>query len=90
MERILLLVLLAGSLAGCGGGSSSAAPASPAPAPPTSQVPAPSTVALSGQVTFDLVPAVAGRGLDYAATEQRPARGVTVELLTGGTVTAST
>jgi hypothetical protein len=41
-------------------------------------------------VTFDLVPAVAGRGLDYAATRERPARGVTVEVVRGGAVLAST
>jgi hypothetical protein len=90
MERILVLLLLAASLAGCGGGSSSAAPPAEPPPPPPPPGPAPATVALSGQVTFDFVPAVAGRGLDYAATEARPARGVTVELLTGGTVTSST
>src|SRR5688572_6877016 len=86
MERILVLLLLAASLAGCGGGSSSAAP--PAQPPPPPPPPPPATVSLSGQVTFDFVPAVPGRGLDYAATEARPARGVTVELLTGSTVTA--
>jgi hypothetical protein len=45
---------------------------------------------VSGQVTFDFVPAVAGQGLSYAATAARPARGVTVELLQNGAVTAST
>jgi hypothetical protein len=64
-------------LAGCGGGSSSAAPS-------------PAGVTVSGQVTFDRVPVVAGHGLDYAATVAAPARGVTVELLENGAVTAST
>jgi hypothetical protein len=79
MARLLVLVLLVAALAGCGGGSTEAAPAS---------VTGP--VSVSGQVTFDLVPAVAGQGLSYTATVARPARGVTVELLQGGSVTAST
>ena len=45
---------------------------------------------LQGTVTFDLVPAVAGRGLDYTQTIERPARGVTVEVVRGGTVLVST
>src|SRR5688572_10802138 len=79
MARLLVLVLLVAALAGCGGGSTEAAPAA---------VTGP--VSVSGQVTFDLVPAVAGQGLSYAATVARPARGVTVELLQQGSVTAST
>jgi hypothetical protein len=79
MARLLVLAVLAAALAGCGGGSTDAAPATVA-----------GPVSVAGQVTFDLVPAVAGRGLDYAATVARPARGVTVELLQGGSVTAST
>ncbi|MEO8464083.1 MAG: hypothetical protein ABI640_01975 [Gammaproteobacteria bacterium] len=66
-------------LHGCGGGSD------PAPSPPT-----PVPVTLQGTVTFDLVPAVAGRGLDYPQTVERPARGVTVEVVAAGTVLAST
>jgi hypothetical protein len=79
MVRLLALVCLVAGLAGCGGGSTSAAPAAVA-----------GPVAVSGQVTFDFVPAVAGQGLSYAATAARPARGVTVELLQNGAVTAST
>ena len=52
--------------------------------------PAPAAVTVSGQVTFDFVPVVPARGLDYAATVARPARAVTVELLQNGAVTAST
>lgn len=78
MRRLVALVLLAASLAACGGGSD-AAPA-----------PTPGAVTLSGQVTFDKVPAVAGQGLVYTQTVAAPARGVTVELLEGTTVTAST
>ncbi len=50
----------------------------------------PVTVTLQGAVTFDLVPALAGRGLDYMQTVERPARGVTVEVMSAGTVLAST
>ena len=76
-------VALAVCLHGCGGGGgggNSAAPNPPAPVP----------VTLQGTVTFDLVPAVAGRGLDYTQTIERPARGVTVEVVRGGTVLVST
>jgi hypothetical protein len=79
MVRVLVLVGFLAGLAGCGGGSSSAAPAVVAP-----------SVSVSGQVTFDFVPAVPGQGLSYASTVARPARGVTVELLQAGAVTAST
>jgi hypothetical protein len=75
MLRLSVCVSLIALLAGCGGGSSS---------------PAPGTVVVSGQVTFDKVPAVAGQGLAYAQTVAQPARGVTVELLQGGVVSAST
>ena len=78
MVRALVVISLLGVLAGCGGGSN-AAPG-----------PTPTAVTVSGRVTFDLVPAVAGQGLNYAATVMRPARGVTVELLRNGVVTAST
>lgn len=81
MTRLFALLGLAALLTGCGGGSSSA---DPAPTPPSA------TVSVSGQVTFDRVPVVPGRGLDYGATVAHPARGVTVELLQGGNVTGST
>jgi len=76
MDRLLVILALALGVAACSGGSSGA--------------PAPATVTLAGQVTFDFVPVVPGRGLDYAATAARPARGVTVELLRNGVATAST
>jgi hypothetical protein len=79
MVRWVAVIAVLMGLAGCGGGSSSAAP-SPVAAP----------VTVSGEVTFDFVPAVAGQGLSYAAMAARPARGVTVELLQNGVVTAST
>ena len=79
MRRVLALTVLMSSLAGCGGGGSDAAPA-----------PVPGAVTVGGQVTFDKVPAVPGQGLSYAQTVAAPARGVTVELLQNGSVTAST
>src|SRR6188768_2004650 len=79
MLRLCVTVSLMALLAGCGGGGGDA------PAPPPG-----STVAVSGQITFDRVPAVAGQGLVYAQTAVQPARGVTVELLQAGTVSAST
>jgi hypothetical protein len=77
MHRSLVILGLTLSVAACGGGDGGGTPA-------------PTTVTLAGQVTFDLVPAVAGRGLDYGATVTRPARGVTVELLRNGVAMAST
>ncbi len=79
-------VALAIWLHGCGGGSGGGG-ANNAPTPPA---PAATTVTLQGAVTFDLVPAVAGRGLDYAQTVARPARGVTVEIVSAGAVLATT
>jgi hypothetical protein len=79
MLRLAALVLVIASLAACGGGGSDAAPA-----------PVPGAVTVSGQVTFDKVPAVAGQGLVYSQTLAAPARGVTVELLQGSSVTSST
>jgi hypothetical protein len=78
MLRLVVSVSLVALLAGCG----SSGDAEPAPAP--------GTVSLTGQVTFDRVPAVAGQGLVYAQTVVQPARGVTVELLQAGSVRSST
>src|SRR5690348_14645590 len=79
MLRVSIAVSLLALLAGCGGSGGSDAPPPPG-----------GTVAVSGQITFDRVPAVAGQGLVYAQTVAQPARGVTVELLQAGTVSAST
>jgi hypothetical protein len=88
------LVLIALLLASCGGGGSddgSGAGVDQAQAPPAPpSPPAPETVTVSGAVTFDFVPAVAALGLDYASTQPKPARGVTIELLSGASVIAST
>jgi hypothetical protein len=72
--------LAAAACGGSGGGDGGGGPAAPAPL----------TVTVSGIVSFDFVPVVAGIGLDYAGTAARPARGVTVELLSGASVLAST
>jgi len=77
MVRLLAVISLLMLLAGCGGGESSAAPA-------------PSGIGIGGRVTFDRVPVVAGEGLAYDETTPQPARGVTVELVQGTTVLAST
>jgi len=64
--------------AGCGGGGSGAAAPT---APPVG------TMALSGTVTFDLVPAALDGGgpyLDYANTRAAPARGLPLEIIDSG------
>lgn len=45
--------------------------------------PAPANVVVSGRITYDRVPfsLTFGSGLDYARTEQKPARGVVVEIV---------
>ena len=50
------------------------------------------TVSVSGRITFDYVPLVArdNIGLDYNATESRPVRGATVQLVSGDRVVATT
>ena len=97
------IVLLAATLAaalmmqGCGGGGGGAAPASIAPAAPGATspvvVPPPATpnqVSVTGQATYELVPINRFTGgLDYAAIVDRPARGVTVQAISGSTVLAS-
>jgi hypothetical protein len=60
-------------LAGCGGSSGGGGGSDTKPVP--------TDVIVSGEVTFDYVPAVVGVGLDYANTESRPVRGATVELI---------
>ncbi len=74
--------LAAAALGGCGGGGGGGGGSPPAPTPGPN-------VTLSGTVTFDLVPAGPG-GLDYANTEVRPARGVTVQVRNGTNVLATT
>lgn len=96
--RNLLLFCSMLVLAGCGSGTLYSASGSPPPGssnpppeppppgglpdpPPTT--PLPTTVDLSGTITYDRVPfsAAIGTGLDYAATTQEPIQGVPVELI---------
>lgn len=79
-----LVALAVVLLAGCGGGGGDGG-GGKGGGPPT-----PATVTVSGTITFDFVPAVAGIGLDYLNTHPVPARGVTVQLLAGTNVLAST
>jgi hypothetical protein len=78
MLRSFVSLSLVALLAACSSGGSDDAGA------------VPGTVTVSGQVTFDRVPAIAGQGLVYAETVAQPARGVTVELLQAGVVRSST
>jgi len=85
-----LVILFA---AGCGGGGDgdggsggSFAGAPPPPPPPSSG----GNVTISGKVTFDLVPSIAGFGLDYGHATPKPARGVSVELRSGAGVLQTT
>jgi hypothetical protein len=53
--------------------------------------PAPSTVTISGAITFDFVPHnTATNGLDYDNTVERPARGIIVEVLDSADAVLST
>ena len=61
MIRWLAFASLGALLAGCG----SSGDAAPAPPPAAS-------VSVSGQITFDRVPAVAGQGLVYSQTVAKP------------------
>lgn len=69
-------------IAACSNGSS------PSPTPPTTPPPTPtppSSVMITGAVTFDLVPFnAATNGLDYDAITQAPARGIVVQALDSG------
>lgn len=78
LRRIAPLVLLL--LAGCHHGGGSSPPLGP-------------DVTLSGTVTFDLVPTANVAGvwqLDYPSTHSAPARGVTIEIVNGSNVVATT
>jgi len=77
-------------LAGCGGGEGEVDADSGGVPQAAGEPSVPATVTISGTVMFDLVPVVAGLGLDYAGTQPKPARGVTVQLLSGANVLAST
>ena len=78
---------------GCGGGGGGTAPTAinAAPTPVVVAPPAvPTQVTVTGQATFEFVPINPLTGaLNYAATVDRPARGVTVQALSNGAVLAS-
>ena len=73
--------------AGCGGSGGSSSSSPPLTLPP---LPPPETVTISGRITYDFVPARVPTGLDYAATEARPARLVNVQFVDGTSVVATT
>src|SRR5690606_32394918 len=83
--RIAAALSLSAWLTACGGGGGDggAAAGSPPAATPTP------SVAIDGMVTFDFVSANPSIGLDYPNAAARPARGVTVELVSGASVLAS-
>jgi hypothetical protein len=78
------VVLLAQGCGGGGGGSGGSPSAIVEPA-------LPSQVVVSGQAGYEWVPANQATGaLNYAATANKPARGVTVQAISAGAVVAST
>ncbi len=86
------LLALALIMQGCGGGSG-AAPSGISSVTPPVVVPPPATptqVSVTGQATYELVPTNPFTGgLNYAAIADRPARGVTIQAISGGNVLAS-
>ncbi len=90
-NRVLFMAMAAtvsAVLTGCGGSSS---PAKSTFVPPVVPPSPPSTVSLTGKITFDSIPHnSATSGLNYSAITQKPARGVTVELLDSAGAVLST
>lgn len=94
---VALVVAL--SVQGCGGsgaaGPAAIAPvaASPVPVPVPGLLPPPALptqVTVTGQASYEFVPSSPATGsLNYAAVAIRPARGVTVQAISNGTVLAS-
>lgn len=83
-------ILLSGFLVSCGTSpSDSLTPTStpttvttPTPTPIPTLAPIISDISISGQLSYDFVPhSSSGIGLNYSATEERPIRGVNVQLL---------
>ena len=81
---------------GCGGGSGSAPSTTPVSLAPTTPVPVtpplqPNQVTVSGQASYESVPGNQFTGaLNYAASVDKPARGITVQAISAGAVLAST
>jgi hypothetical protein len=93
------LCIAVGMLAACGGGGDSAPVAvspTPTPTPTPAPEPAPApivgpSVVVTGTATFALVPSNTATGaLDYNAVSNKPARGITVQAVSGSTVLATT
>lgn len=86
LARIGIVLAFGCMLAACGGGGSgpSGSPGGPGATP--------TTVMVSGKITFDRIPfdATRGAGLNPDAIVLSPARGVVVEAISGGAVIAST
>ncbi|MPS50810.1 hypothetical protein [Pigmentiphaga sp.] len=72
----IAVMLLSAILAACGSGSGAK--------------PEPEAGKVSGTVTYDFVPAVQSRGLDYAATRALPVRGAVVEAFSTAEILGST
>ncbi len=80
--RLTWLALCLAALSACGGGGNGVSGGGTTAGSGTGGGSSPDgTIAVSGVVTFDLVPAVPGIGLDYAHVVPAPARGVTVQAL---------
>lgn len=95
----LFCVALALMAQGCGGGSGAVpatTPVSLAPTPPVTPGPVmppvlPTQVTVSGQASYESVPGNQFTGaLNYAASVDKPARGITVQAISAGSVLAST
>lgn len=83
---LVAVVLSACGGGGGGGGGIPILPIAPAPGP---VVPG-QKITLSGQATYDAVPATTNGGLDYAGTARKPIRGAVVEIVSdAGAVLAS-
>ncbi len=88
----LAVALLVAACGGGGGGSSSGlafAPVAQTPETPAAPATPAASVSVSGVVTYDSVPNTSGP-LAYAATIQKPARGVTVQLVSSAQVVLAT
>lgn len=86
--KLLIYILLPTFLVSCGTSDSdsltpTATPVpTPIPTPTSPPVPIISDISISGQLSYDFVPHFSsGIGLNYAAIEKRPIRGVGVQLL---------
>ena len=94
LTKLVIYILLSGFIVSCDSVDVSRDSDSSTPTPtfyPT-QTPIISDISISGQLSYDFVPhSLSGIGLNYAATQERPIRGVNVQLLNAlGRVVAQT